>query len=78
MSDEKPEHVLTFESSDYYGPELKLTIDCSQSQVDFTIEGEGSGVLASVRYSLIGYAEVEQVIAALTAWRERQREQFGR
>lgn len=77
MSDEKP-HVLTFESGDYYGPDLKLTIECIECAVSFSISGDGSGVSASVTYSLFMAGEVEKVIDELTAWRERERERTGR
>jgi len=72
------EHILTFESSDYYGPDLKLEINCSNAgAVSFSIEGEGSGMQASVLYSLFETDQVDKVISELSAWRERYRERTG-
>lgn len=79
MADEKQEHVLKFESDDYYGPCLKLVFDChNPGAVCFTIEGDSSGMTASVDYSLFTPDDVDKVIAELTAWRERYRERVGR
>lgn len=76
MSDE---NKVEFESDDYYGPAMKLAIDCSSpGAVSFSIEGEGSGMTASISYSLFMSEDVECVIAELTAWRERERERLGR
>lgn len=77
MTDEKKEHVLTFESDDYYGPTMKLEVSCaSLGAVDFTIDGEASGITASLRYSLYDYDAVEKVIAELSAWLDRYRERW--
>lgn len=77
--DEKKEHVLTFESDDYYGPTMKLEVNCaSKGAVDFTINGDASGITASLSYTLYDDDAVEKVIAELSAWIDRLRERQGR
>ncbi len=72
-------HKLVFESDDYNGPTMKLEFDCSNAgYVVITQEAEGTGMTASIDYGLYQTQEVEKVIAALTAWRERERERTGR
>lgn len=78
MSDEK-EHVVKFEQDDYYGPNMKLELDCSNpGAVIFKIEGHISGISSELDYSLYMPDEVEKVIAELTAWCKRDRERTRR
>lgn len=71
MSDEK-EHVLIIEESEYYGPDLKLELDCSNQPLGrIVMSGLIHGVEASVEMSF-GREQAEQIIAELQGFIDRQ------
>jgi hypothetical protein len=74
MSDE---HKLTFESDDYYGPTMKLVVDCSSSVVVFRQEANTTGVTASLDYTLHIEDQVLKVVGQLLDWLEREKARKG-
>jgi hypothetical protein len=72
MTDAKP-HVLTIEESDYYGPDLKLELDCGKQPLAYiSMSASIYGVESSVHMSL-GCDQAEEVIVALRGFIDRNK-----
>lgn len=74
------EHKLAFEHDDYYGPTMKLEVDCaSKGAVDFRIRGDmGGEISSSLTYTLYDDNDVRKVVAALLDWIDRLNERRAR
>jgi hypothetical protein len=74
------EHKLAFETDDYYGPTMKLVVDCaSVGAVDFSIRGDMSREISSaLTYTLYDDEDVKKLIVELLAWLDRLNERRAR
>ncbi len=67
------EHVLKFETDDFYGPHMRLEFDrANAGAVVITLACSGSGYSMSVSFD-VWEDQVNQLIAHLTEWRDRDR-----